>query len=97
VTTERFHPEALDELEGAGLFYKAESNELARSFAEEVRAAIDWALEFPMLGSPIDSRYRRAFVKRFPYAVIYRLEADVLYILAVAHLRRKPGYWRTRV
>ena len=97
MTQERFHPEALEELERAGLFYKAESDELAQSFAEEVRATIDWALEFPMLGSPIDSRYRRAFVKRFPYVVIYRLEADVMYILAVAHLRRRPGYWRTRI
>jgi len=50
-----------------------------------------------MLGSPIDNRYRRAFVRRFPDAVIYRLEADVLYILAVAHLSRKPGYWRNRL
>jgi hypothetical protein len=39
---------------------------------------------------------RRILLDRFPYSVIYRASADEILIIAVAHLRRRPGYWRHR-
>jgi toxin ParE1/3/4 len=36
-------------------------------------------------------------IKRFPYQLIYRVEADTITVYAVAHLKRKPGYWRDRL
>jgi len=40
---------------------------------------------------------RRCRVKRFPYAVIYFVHDDVIYVLAVMHLSRHPDYWRERL
>ena len=41
-------------------------------------------------------RFRRCLVHRFPYGVIYAVEDDVVYVAAVMHLKRKPGYWESR-
>jgi hypothetical protein len=36
-------------------------------------------------------------MRRFPFAFIYRVDADVLRIIALSHRRQRPGYWRGRV
>lgn len=41
-----------------------------------------------------DPRTRRLLVGRFPYQVVYRLRATEIVIVAVAHLKRRPGYWK---
>ena len=41
-------------------------------------------------------RRKRRFAKRFPYAIHYAMEGKTVTVLAVAHQRRKPGYWRGR-
>lgn len=44
---------------------------------------------FPFLRDP----YRRTLLERFPYAVIYKVTTPRVYVRAVAHGRRRPGYW----
>jgi hypothetical protein len=46
---------------------------------------------------PRDLPVRRLAVRRFPYHVVYAEAAQELRVLAIAHDRRKPGYWRKRV
>ena len=46
---------------------------------------------------PADVRVRRAVVARFPYAVVFVLLGDTVYVVAFAHGRRRYGYWKTRV
>ncbi|MEW6688102.1 MAG: type II toxin-antitoxin system RelE/ParE family toxin [Pseudomonadota bacterium] len=52
--------------------------------------------QFPEAGSPIGSKRRRVLVARFPYSIVYRHDPDFILIVAVAHQRRRPGYWRGR-
>jgi len=40
-------------------------------------------------------RTRRVLVRRFPYSLLYRVDPDVIFVVAVAHVRRRPGYWRS--
>lgn len=40
---------------------------------------------------------RRVVLKRFPYKLLYSVETDHLYVIAVAHQHRKPGYWHDRI
>ncbi len=49
---------------------------------------------FPL--SSIDARFRRAVVDRFPYVVLFEHRKDAVEIVAVAHTRRMPGYWKDR-
>jgi plasmid stabilization system protein ParE len=91
-----FHPDAEAELEDASLFYESRMPGLGKSFAAEVRRTIYLIREFPDAGSPIGHTRRRVLVARFPYSVVYRRDPDSVVIVALAHQRRRPGYWRQR-
>ena len=92
----RFHPDADAELEDAALFYETRMAGLGKSFAVEVERTISLVREFPEAGSPVGQRRRRVLVARFPYSIVYRQDPDSIVIVAVAHQRRRPGYWRRR-
>jgi len=96
VISHSFHPEADAELEDASLFYESRMAGLGKSFAAEVERTVSLIRQFPDAGSPIGPARRRVVVARFPYPVIYRHDPDSVVILAVAHQRRRPGYWRRR-
>ena len=92
-----FHPEARAELAAAARAYREESPGLGPAFVEATRRAAARLVEYPYLGAVLRGEFRRQLVRRFPYALIYRVEPDRIYIVAVMHLRRRPGYWRRRL
>ena len=57
---------------------------------------IQRSFSFPKAWSVIEGDIRRSLVKRFPYGVLYSEENDEIYIIAVMHLHRFPGYWKHR-
>jgi len=86
-------PIAEREVEAAARWYEARELGLGRAFIEEVLRAFD-AVEaephtYPVLRDP----YHRKLIDRFPYAVIYKVTTRRIYVRAVAHGRRRPGYW----
>jgi len=83
-----FHPEAEVEFLAAAGFYDAH--------IAEVRRAAHTLQQHPELGHRFSRRLRRLLVQRFPYGLLYRIEAEEIFIVAVAHLSRRPGYWRRR-
>jgi len=91
-----FHPDADAELGEAAHFYEAQMPGLGKSFAAEVERTIALVREFPEAGSSVGARRRRVLVARFPYSIVYRQDPDSIVIVAVAHQRRRPGYWRGR-
>lgn len=91
-----FHPEARDELNGAVDFYEQTQSGLGLDFAEEVYAAIARIIKFPDAWSELSENSRRCLINRFPYALIYQIKNENLRIIAVAHLHRRPNYWKKR-
>jgi plasmid stabilization system protein ParE len=91
-----FHPEAEEEFLQAVVRYEAEVPGLGERFHAEFRAATAVLLDYPEIGVSIDPQLRKLVLDRFPYSVVYSLTADTIYILAVAHERRPPGYWDER-
>jgi toxin ParE1/3/4 len=91
-----FHPDADAELEEASLFYESRLAGLGKSFAAEVERTISLVREFPEAGLPVGPTQRRVVVARFPYSIVYKEAADKIMIVAIAHQRRRPGYWRRR-
>jgi plasmid stabilization system protein ParE len=68
----------------------------AQRFRTAIEEAAVRALAFPLAGQPYRSGTRRVFVKAYPFFLVYRVEADGVVILAVAHEARRPGYWLSR-
>ncbi|HEX6098752.1 MAG TPA: type II toxin-antitoxin system RelE/ParE family toxin [Thermoanaerobaculia bacterium] len=92
----RFHPEADQELAEAREWYEARSGVAAQACALEVDNAVGRILEAP-LTYPIGRRgERRIVLDRFPYTILYRVREDHVFVTAVAHQSRRPGYWRHR-
>jgi plasmid stabilization system protein ParE len=69
---------------------------LGKSFAAEVENTISLVRRFPEAGAPDEIGCRRVLVARFPDSVVYRQMPDAILVIAVAHQRRRPGYWRRR-
>jgi plasmid stabilization system protein ParE len=50
----------------------------------------------PRIGVPTQRRFRKMFLHRFPLSIVYVERGEEIVIVAVAHQRRRPGYWRRR-
>ncbi|MFO7893043.1 MAG: type II toxin-antitoxin system RelE/ParE family toxin [Longimicrobiales bacterium] len=85
----------LDALEAAA-FYESHADGLGAEFLDILEQALLSLVDTPRIGTPYDSDTRRLVLLRFPFALIYTVEAEVVVILAVAHQRRHPDYWRGR-
>ena len=92
-----FHPEAQDEFILAAQFYESQTEGLGLDFTLAVQRTYERLLEFPVIGRPFGRRLRRLLVPKFPYALLYRVEPQRIYIVAVMHLHRRPGYWQSRL
>jgi plasmid stabilization system protein ParE len=91
-----FHPEANEELWNALEYYETCERGLGEEFYLEVQTTIDRILSFPQTWPVLEAEVRRCLVHRFPYGVLYSVEPDGVFILAVMHLRRDPDYWKHR-
>jgi toxin ParE1/3/4 len=91
-----FHPETEAEFTEDVDFYRDQARGLAVEFAEAVEEAVTFIRTHPEAGTPVRGVLRRWRVRRFPYSIIYREEPDRIYVLALAHHRRRPEYWRNR-
>jgi len=89
-------PAAFAELREAAKFYEESRKGLGHGFLENVEGAFDSIVRHPTLWRKLKGGFRRCLVHRFPYGIIYAVENDTIYVAAVMHLRREPGYWEHR-
>lgn len=92
-----FHPEAEAEFLEAIAYYEERGTGLGLDFSAEVYGAIQRVLAFPMAWQVLDGDVRRVLVSRFPYGVLYTMEDDFIWIVAVMNLHRRPEYWQDRL
>jgi plasmid stabilization system protein ParE len=92
-----FHRSALREYRRAIAEYGRDDDDLAVRFVQAVEDAAERIDENPALGSPCFVAFRWVMVKKFKYVLYYRqITESVSLIYAVAHPRRRPGYWLRR-
>lgn len=92
----RYHEKAEAELDEAAAWYDEQREGLGGEFIAAVDARIHQIVEAPKRW-PLVAGSRRALITRFPYVIVYRqLDDGMIQIVAVAHERRRPGYWRRR-
>lgn len=90
-------PAAIIELNEAAAWYRTQgSRKIAKDLADEFKRVVALLAENPEAGPVWIGEARRFVMRRFPFNVVYRLYPDQLVIIAVAHQRRRPGYWDVR-
>ena len=88
--------EAEIELKDAADFYDMACQNLGGAFIDEVQRTIGKISEFPDAAPVIRGQIRKKPIAKFPYSVIYSVHLDEIRILAIAHQKRRPFYWRSR-
>lgn len=92
-----FHLQAEEDFLEAYAWYFERSETAARAFLREMDRAILRISEAPERWPAYDSVTRRFLLSIFPFSVIYRVAGQVVQVIAVAHNKRKPGYWKPRL
>lgn len=91
------HPEADEEFAAAVRYYSEISPELGGRFYREMERLLREACANPERYWQFDPPARRHLSGDFPYAIIFLEKPEHVWIVAVMHMNRQPGYWRGRL
>lgn len=93
----KLHPDARAELRAARDWYYERSPLSAIAFAQTVDKTLSKIREAPNTFPLADHGTRKFILQRFPFSIFYRTGETEIVIVAVAHQKRRPGYWSNRV
>lgn len=83
------------EVKAAARYYEDEVEGLGKAFIESLRAGLIHIRHYPNASVAIKGDWHRHLLSRFPFGIIYRIDQNTIFVAAIMHLRRKPGYWLT--
>ena len=89
----RFSSSAKWEVRGAAKYYEEEVEGLGKAFLQELKRGIGEIKKYPLASRIIKANFRRHLLSRFPFGIIYEIQDETIFVAAVMHLKRKPGYW----
>ena len=89
-------PPADLDVEAAFGWYENERSALGLEFLDELRATYNRIADGPLKYQELRSSIRRALLRRFPYAVYFAIEGDVVVVVAVLRASRDPAEWQRR-
>jgi len=92
-----FHPEAHAEMIGQARYYENKSEGLGADFLDAVEDATRRIAQSPNAGPIEHVNIRKRLVSGFPFTILYEVHPDRIYIAAVMHQHRRPGYWQKRL
>jgi plasmid stabilization system protein ParE len=93
----RFLEPAEAELEENVTYFDLQLPGLGERFDKQVEATLALITDHPEIGSPLTKRIRKFRVRKFRYNIIYAFDGDEIVVIAVAHHKKRPGYWRGRL
>lgn len=91
-----FHPLAEQELLDAIYYYEKQETGLGLDYLDGVEHAVNFLVRYPEAGAKVKGTIRRLTLPKFPYSLLYRVAAEHIRVLAVAHHKRRPKYWVDR-
>jgi plasmid stabilization system protein ParE len=89
-------PAAAADIDDAFVWYERQRPGLGEEFLEAVRAALGDIAAYPVLNPVIYRNTRRVLLRRFPYAVFYRVYDKTVVVVACMHGHRNPRRWQHR-
>lgn len=92
-----FLPEADEEFREAAWYYEYEAPGVGLKFVAEVHRGVMFITEYPYAAAEVGSGIRKKVLNHFPFSLLYAVEPEMILIVAVAHQKKRPGYWRDRL
>lgn len=87
---------ALIDLDDAVEWYSKIQPELGKDLVLKFKEALTEIEQKPLLSQELNENFRKINLKRFPYKLVFKIIEQEIIIIAVAHHKRKPGYWKKR-
>ena len=91
-----FHPDVKEDIQSSYYWYQEQAQGLGDDFLAELEISYEIISELPNTWPTFQKSFRRYLLSRFPYSVIYRKSGKKIFVVAIMHNRRKPGYWHER-
>lgn len=93
----RFLKPAEAEVDEAVAYFDEQRFGLGDRFEQDLLTALTFVIEHPYSGKPISKTIRKLGLRTFRYNLIYAIDDSEIVVVAVAHHRRRPGYWHRRL
>ncbi len=90
-------PEAENDIQQAYEWYSSIQAKLGIRFIKEIEKIFNSIEINPQMYHKVLADLRRAFCKKFPYAIYFKTEKSDITIIAVLHQRRNPIEWEKRI
>ena len=91
-----FHPDVSHEIKESYNWYQEMAEGLGDNFLSELESAYQTITELPDTWPKFQKGFRRFLLTSFPFSILYKHKDNIIYIVAVMHNSRKPGYWKKR-
>ena len=92
-----FLTSAQQELDEAIAWYAAQAPGLGEIFLAEMRTTLTLIARHPLAWHKLSRETRRCRLRRFPYSIVFCPTGEEVLVIAIAHQRRRPDYWRGRL
>ncbi len=92
-----FLPDAEQEMISAAKFYESIAEGFGDDFLAEVKRALRSIQKNPDRWPVVEENIRKHRMNRFPFYIVYFIRGEVIIIIAIAHQKRRPGYWKNRI
>lgn len=88
---------ARQEVDEAYLWFEERNSGKGLEFLDELDRVVRLVIAFPLASPEVEPGIRQCVFARFPYVMLYGVDVDTIVVLAVAHARRRPKYWLSRI
>ena len=92
-----FHPDVVKEVKFSYNWYQNQAEGLGEDYLTELETSYQTIVELPNTWPKFEKGFRRFLLSKFPFSIIYRFNGNTVFVVAVMHNSRKPGYWVERL
>lgn len=97
LTELQFHPDVEIDIQDSFSWYESKSPGLGLRFLSEIEFALERIVVSPLEFPKIKAQIRRCLVRKFPFAILFTLDGQDIFILTIMHTKRRPGFWADRL
>ncbi len=92
-----FHPDVAQEIKSSYQWYQNQTDGLGQDYLKELESSFQTIRELPNTWPKFQKGFRRFLLSKFPFSVVYQSNENTIFVVAVMHNSRKPGYWNERI
>ena len=91
-----FHPKLQQDVSNSYQWYEDRAKGLGEDLLSEIKDGYSFINEFPESCPIVQKNYHRFILSKFPFSIVYRINKNNIYVVAIMHNSRRPNSWLIR-